>query len=288
MALIRLFGQARVFASLRRLALAATATLLVSLPANAQEDVWPDLKGDLFGDREILDGAGWVTLEAPYRAEDAAIVPIRILALRPQEEDNYIKAITLVVDQNPAPVAAVIRFRRHSGIASISTRIRVNAYSHVRAIAETNHGNLYMATKFVKASGGCSAPAGKDHEEAMANLGKMRLRQFSPMQGTAGSPALHGLREAQLMIRHPNYSGLQMDQITRNYTPAHFVREIDVRLGGERLFSVEGAISLSENPSFRFSFPADDGASLSARIVDTEGLVFSDSWRIEAAVRSGS
>ena len=46
-----------------------------ALPAAATEDVWSDLKGDLFGDREILDGAGWLVLEAPYRAEDAAIVP---------------------------------------------------------------------------------------------------------------------------------------------------------------------------------------------------------------------
>jgi hypothetical protein len=51
---------------------------------------------------------------------------------------------------------------------------------------------------------------------------------------------------------------------------------------------VEGAISLSENPSFRFLFLARDGDRLSARVEDTEGLVFSDGWRIERAARSGS
>jgi sulfur-oxidizing protein SoxY len=90
------------------------------------------------------------------------------------------------------------------------------------------------------------------------------------------------------MIRHPNYSGLQRDQITRTYTPAYFVRDVEVVLGGARLFTVEGAISLSENPSFRFLLEARDGDSLSARVEDTDGLVFSESWRLDAAARSGS
>ena len=288
MALTTPFKEFRVRAALQGLALAAAVVLLASQPARAEEDVWPSLKGDLFGDREIQDGAGWVALDAPYRAEDAAIVPIGIRIGRPADADDNVKAVTLVIDQNPAPVAAVIRFDRPGVVTAVSTRIRVNAYSHVRAIAETVHGRLYMATKFVKASGGCSAPASKDREEAMANLGKMRLRQFSPERGTAADASVRGLREAQLMIRHPNYSGLQMDQITRTYTPAYFVRDVDVRLGGARLFTVEGAISLSENPSFRFLFLAPDGDSLSARVEDTEGHVFSDSWRIERVARSGS
>lgn len=282
MASIGRFRRSRGFSFAGLLAVVAGAALPMSLPAGAAEDVWSDLKGDLFGDREILDGAGWLVLEAPYRAEDAAMVPISILALRPQRQDSYIKTITLVIDQNPAPVAAVIHFQPRSGVASISTRIRVNAYGQVRAIAETNRGELHMATKFVKASGGCSAPAGKDHEAVMENLGQMRFRQFSAPPSAEAGTALPDLREAQLLIRHPNYSGLQMDQITRNYTPAHFVRDIEVRLGDDLLFSVEAAISLSENPSFRFFFPANGADSLSARIVDTEDRIFSKTWTIKA------
>ena len=72
------------------------------------------------------------------------------LSVRPGE--------TLVVDANPAPVAAVFNMSPENGVATISTRLRINAYSHVRAIAETSDGELFMATRFVKASGGCSAP----------------------------------------------------------------------------------------------------------------------------------
>jgi len=251
--------------------------------AASQDDTWRDLRGDLFGDRPIGDGGEWIAIEAPYRAHDAAIVPIDITALRPQRPDSFIKTITLVIDENPAPVAAVFHLGPQSGLASISTRVRVNAYSHVRAIAETNTGELFMATRFVKASGGCSAPASKDAEDALANLGKMRLRQFAPIpaaQGQAGSPAV---REAKLMIRHPNHSGFQMDQITRYYIAAHFVHDIQIRRGDDLILSVEGAISLSEDPTLRFKFLAEDDDVLHVRVEDTENQVFTQGWNVTAA-----
>lgn len=266
-------------------ALAGVAYLVVFLglvagSAAAQEDVWSELRGDLFGDRPIHDGGAWLTIEAPYRAYDAALVPVDIRVLRPQSPDRFIKTITLVIDQNPAPVAAVFTFGPLSGLASISTRVRVNAYSYLRAIAETNDGQLYMASRFVKASGGCSAPALKDQDQAFANLGQMRLRQFTPKPSAGMIGESPVVREAQLMIRHPNYSGLQMDQITRNYVPLHIVRDIEIRQGEDLVLAVEGAISLSENPSVRFHFVPNGAGALSVRIEDTEDRVFMRSWDI--------
>ena len=37
-----------------------------------------------------------------------------------------------------------------------------------------------MAQTFVKASGGCSAPAVKNSKDALASMGEMKLRQFTP------------------------------------------------------------------------------------------------------------
>ena len=47
-------------------------------PAKADEDVWPTLKQTNFGDRDILAEDGFVTLDAPVTAEDAAIVPLTV------------------------------------------------------------------------------------------------------------------------------------------------------------------------------------------------------------------
>jgi sulfur-oxidizing protein SoxY len=247
--------------------------------ATDEDEAWPDLRDALFDDRPILDGAGVIGLEAPVRAYDAAIVPLTMVAEIPQTEERYIKSITLVIDNNPAPVAAVFQLTPRSGNATIATRVRVNAYTNIRAIAETNDGALYMATKFVKASGGCSAPASKDHDQVMARLGKMKLKQSRPAK-------LGERHEVQLLVSHPNYSGLQMDQITRNYVPAHFVQDVTVSYAGETIMTVEGAISISENPSFHFSFVPAGPGDLSVEVRDTEEAVFHSSWQVNPAAGS--
>ncbi len=244
-----------------------------SLAAASEDDPWPDLREALFEDRPIQDGSGVISLEAPTRAYDAALVPVTLTAEMAQTSERYIKSITLVIDKNPAPVAAVFNTSPLAGNATIATRIRINEYTNVRAIAETSDGQLYMATKFVKASGGCAAPASKDSEAAMARLGKMKLKQSQKI--TLGQP-----NSVQLLISHPNYSGLQMDQLTRLYVPARFVQDIEVRYGDETILSVEGSISLSEDPAIRFSFIPNDPGEISVEVRDSEDTLFSGSWPV--------
>lgn len=281
-----------VFATALTLSLFALPLIAMQGPAKAAEEsryyeaVWPDLQGDIFGEREILDGSQIISLKTPYRAHDAALVPVTITAKAPQSAADHIKTITLVIDKNPAPVAAVFHMGPESGIATLSTRVRVNMYSYVRAIAETNDGKLYMVKSFVKASGGCAAPAGKDKDEALASMGKMKLRQFSPIPAKKNQSS--PIREAQIMIRHPNASGLQMDQVSGLFIPAHFVQKIEVTQGDKKILMVEGAISLSENPSIRFHFTGKEGAELSVRAVDTENNEFTKSWKIKTPKKQGS
>ncbi|MEM7222827.1 MAG: quinoprotein dehydrogenase-associated SoxYZ-like carrier [Pseudomonadota bacterium] len=245
-----------------------------ALAANQDEALWNDLRETLFEDRAILPGDGVIDLDAPYRAHDAAVVPISMVALMPQTSERYIKAMTLIIDKNPAPVAAVFELTPQSGLATISTRVRVDSYTHMRVIAETNDGQLYMTTKFVKAAGGCSAPALKNEEEAIARLGKMKLRQSQPAR--LGEP-----NEVQLLISHPNYSGLQRDMLTNYYIPAHFVREVVVSYGGQPVLKMEGAISISEDPSLRFTFVPEGPGELTVEAWDTDDTQFTQGWPID-------
>ena len=229
--------------------------------------IWQKVHAGLFAGAPIAPGDGVVALEAPARAQDAATVPITIRAQFPQTADRYIDKVWLVVDNNPSPIAAIFQFTQLSGRADIETRIRVEQYTHVRAIAATNDGSLYMATRYVKASGGCSAPLGPDAAGANASIGKMRI--LVDQAPPPGQPAL-----ASLMISHPNVSGLAMDQSTRTYAPAHFVRSVEVRRGGDLIMRADVDFSISENPYFRFYIaPADEGA-LEATVVDNQDLVF--------------
>jgi sulfur-oxidizing protein SoxY len=124
----------------------------------------------------------------------------------------------------------------------------------------------------VKAAGGCSAPAAKLEAESIP-LGTMRFRQFHAETGGD-----RDTREAQLLIRHPNYSGMQMDQITRLYVPAHFVKSVRVWQGDALLLAVEGGISIAENPEFRFDYRPNGAASFRAEMEDSEGASFRQEW----------
>lgn len=257
------------------------ALSLSATPSMAGDDVWPELKTEIFGERTIHDGNAQLSLDAPYRAQDAALVPITIKTAVPQSPAHKIKTITLVIDENPVPVAAVFHLAPNSGIAQLSTRVRINAYSHVRAIAEMNDGKLYMVSRFVKASGGCSAPASKNQDQAIAEMGKMRLRQY--MKATTPGDRPGKTREAQLQIRHPNHSGLQMDQLTGYYLHAHYVEKIEIKQGVSLILTIDGAISLSEDPTVRFSYTPVSKEKLQVRVVDSEGKIFSGSWSFQEA-----
>ena len=256
--------------------LVALLTLALAAPvwsAGEDESRWNALREMLFQDRPILDGAEVLTLDAPQRAHDAAIVPISIEPAFPQTEQRHIRTVTLLIDENPLPVAGRFHFTSASGRAALSTRVRVNAYTNIRAIAETNDGKLYMAKRYVKASGGCSAPAGKDPELALARVGKMKLRQSESL--VLGKPNL-----AQLLVSHPNHTGMQMDQITHHYVPAHFVNTIEVRYGDEPVLTVESDISLSEDPSIHFYYTPEEPGEMSVKVTDSKDQVFTRSWRL--------
>jgi sulfur-oxidizing protein SoxY len=263
----------------------AGAAAVAARPALAQlktgdnpdaSPVWQKVRASLFGDKPITSPADdLIELEAPVRAEDAAIVPVAIRTRLPQKADRYVEKVWLIIDNNPSPISAVFNFTPASGRADVETRVRVDEYTHMRAIAQTNDGKLYMSTRFVKASGGCSAPPGKDQASALATLGKMRFKVEGEVK--ANQPAL-----AQLMISHPNNSGLAMDQLTRQFTPAHFVRRVNVTYGGQPVLSADLDFSISENPNLRFYFVANDKADgeLKVDVVDSNDLKFETTLKL--------
>mgnify|MGYP002620545062 CR=1 FL=1 len=252
----------------RLAALAASALIASGAPhgALAADDIWPALKKDIFGERTVVEDTTAVALDAPYRADDAALVPLTVRI--PAHMSEHVKKLTLVIDQNPAPVVGDFTFgpAAGSGERVIETRVRVDMYSNIRAIVETDDGRLLMATKFVKAAGGCSAPALKDTDAALADAGRMQIRHL------AGEG--QDQRMGQVMIRHPQYSGLQLNQATGYYIPAKFLRSIDVTRGGERVFRVEGGISLSEDPNIRFTYASGTDDTIEVTAEDTDGRTF--------------
>jgi sulfur-oxidizing protein SoxY len=239
-------------------------------------DPWPGLVQDIFNNRPMNDGTDVIAIEMPYRAEDAAIVPVTLRTKLSAGDGRRVLTITLVIDRNPAPMAAKFELGPDANVTEISTRVRINNYTDVHAVAELSDGKLYVAKTYVKASGGCSAPAAKNAEEANSRLGQMRYRQFA----RAGQGPASGAREAQIMIGHPSNSGLQMDQVTQLYIPAFFVNELRLWQDDSPVLAMEGGISISEDPNIRFTYVSNGAKRFRAEAKDTEGHVFQKEWNV--------
>lgn len=251
-------------------ALAALSTPLVraaigGLPANTghadSSPQWENLRGHLFGTKPIDASSGRVQLIVPLRAAYGASVPIRIVSGLPQRPELYVKKMTLLVDNNPSPIAAVLNLTTEVGQADFETRIRVDEYSHVRLIAELSNGELHMDSRYVKTSGGCSAPPNR---EALNLIGR-----------TVFKVANDGIKmdqptTADVTVIHPNDTGFELNNVTVMYIPPHFVRSIKVSYAERKIFDADLDFSVSENPTWRFNFVPHGPGDLRAEVEDSK------------------
>jgi sulfur-oxidizing protein SoxY len=255
---------------------AAAALVLSGAAAQAYDDAWPDLQEALFPGKTLASGDAFIHITAPERAYDAAVVPIAIDFDLAKMQGIAVKTMTLVIDKNPAPVAAVFHYPEDTANPSVGTRVRVNEYTNIHAVVEAADGRLFLATVFVKAAGGCSAPASKSVADAKAHLGDLKLKV--PKQAAADKPS-----KLELLIRHPNFTGMQMDQVTRNYVPADFVQNVSITHDGKPVLSIEGNISLSENPAFDFWLKPKAQGVLRVDAEDSNGRKFERVWMVPAS-----
>jgi len=220
---------------------------------------WKAIAQYIFGDRKIEPTDTLIKLDAPERAEDAALMPVTLT----MPEKDKIKSVYLVIDDNPSPLAAHVSFGPAADPGSLQLRVRVDTYTNVHAVAETRDGRLFGTVAFVKASGGCSAPVASSDDEAMQGIGEMRMK-FAEGAGPGKS------MQATLMVRHPNFSGMQMNQLTRNYTPSRYIDKLSVSYGDRKIFDLDADISLSTNPVITFSFVPEGKGPLKVIASDTK------------------
>jgi sulfur-oxidizing protein SoxY len=232
---------------------------------------WQQLQEAIFGKRAVADGAGVIQIDTPEHALDAALVPITLT----MKSATPIKGLYLVIDNNPSPLASHFTFGPRADPHILKLRVRVNQYTYIHAVAETADGKLFVSRQFVKTSGGCSAPVGADNADALKDLGLMKLHLLGPF--SPGKPL-----QAQLMIRHPNFNGMQMDLSSRGYTPARFIRTIDATYDGAAIFHLDSDISLSTDPVITFGFVPEKKGSMQLVVRDSDNAAFNHSFAVPA------
>lgn len=252
--------------------------------ATARAERWAELKGAVFGDRPVLDGpeaVQAVKLDAPVRAQDAALVPISVELAA----GLPVAALWVLVDGNPSPRAGTFRFGEAADPRLLRMRVRVDQYTLLHAVAELRDGRLLAVERYVKASGGCSAPSLKDAALAMSRMGQMRLRLLrdpaAAVVAAGGAPPSDGESlVANLLVSHPNNNGMQVEQLSGRFIPARYVQDLSVRQGGRTVFDLEADISLSEDPALTFAFHPQGTGPVEVEMQDSTGAKFRQSFAL--------
>lgn len=264
-------------------ALVVTLTI-VSNPslalAETDEEYWAEIKTDFFGDKVILPAIGRFSISTPTVAFDAGLIPVTVY-LKPSALADA-KQIHLFVDRNPTPLAARIEIGAglkngvDIGTHTLTTRVRSEYASKVRAVLETRDGKYYMASVKVdslESDGGCSSPTPKDLDNDILKHGNIR------MSVRADKETHRHWREGTVRVRHPNITGMQMNPTTGSFPPAWYVSLVEIKQDEALIFRIHAGISLSRNPHFRFTYASQsDSHSLHAWAKDSKGSEFQKTY----------
>ncbi len=249
------------------------------LPTNVGHDdtspQWDQLRAKLYGTRPITTGdASLVELMIPLRAAYGASVPVKFATRVPQTRERHLKQLRLLVDKNPSPIAATLALTPDLGQANFETRLRVDEYSHVRAVGEMSDGSLHMASRYVKVSGGCSAPPNRDQ---LHLIGRTSFRVPDGVARAADKPGEAANARpvvADVTVVHPNDTGFELNHVTVMYIPPHFVRRLKVTYADRLLFDADQDFSIAENPTWRFMFVPRESGLLVAEVEDSKDQRF--------------
>ena len=199
------------------------------LASSVYSSSWDDyLKQQVVGDKTVwYDNS--ILLQAPYRALDPAGVEISIYDRAPGITD-YTK-LTLVIDENPTPCCATFEF--WNTVPHIITNIRVNAYTDIRVISENNYDALRYNKQYIKAAGGCSAPPVLTSDKPFGTINLIQSNGWT-----------------KIKIWHPNFSGMQFNQLTRSEIPAEYIDKVQMWVDDKLVWEYNGTIGIAQDVFF--------------------------------------
>ena len=256
----------------RTLLIGCLSFMAFSNLASAESDPkkWPVVRESFFGDRPMAE-APFISFTAPRRAESGAQVPLEMMV--DQTQANAIKTIYLLVDSNPIPLTATYHLTDKLGKFKLSTRIRMEMDSYIRAVGETADGKLYLASVEIRAAGGCGGTVDGDEKEIRAAAGKIKLNVESPVK--LGEPT-----QTTFMIKHPMRTGLQRDLVSQGFVPAFYIQKAAFTYNNEKVMDVDIGVGTSEDPYFRFNFTPKAPGVLAVKATDNEGKEFSQQTEV--------
>ena len=205
------------------------AILSFVMVSNVESSSWDDhIKEEVVGDKTVwYDNS--ILIQAPYRALDPAGVEISIYDRAPGIAD-YTK-LTLVIDENPTPCCATFEFWEM--VPHIMTNIRVNAYTDLRVISENEFDELRYNKQYIKAAGGCSASPVLTSDEPFGTINLLQTNGWT-----------------KIKIWHPNFSGMQFNQLTGSEIPAEYIDNVKMWVDDNLVWEYNGTIGIAQDVFF--------------------------------------
>ncbi len=252
---------------MKKLVIAAglSVALVGNAYAEADPKLWAVMKEAFFAKREMKE-VDFMKIEAPKRAESGAQVPVTYTIDNAAAGGVKIVKLYSFVDANPIPLTATYHLTDAIGDFNLSTRIRFETDAYVRLVGEDASGKLYLASRVIRAAGGCGGMVENDEAAIRAAAGKIKLNVEA---AKAGVPAV-----TTFNIKHIMRTGLQRDLVSQGYVPAFYINKTEFKYNGKPLMTVDVGVGTAEDPYFKFNFTPKEAGKLEVTATDNEGKTF--------------
>jgi sulfur-oxidizing protein SoxY len=257
--------------SLKKLILGAMGAawiLACSLPAFAEPDpkLWPVMKEAFFAKRDMQE-VSFIKIDAPRRAESGAQVPVTYMVDNAAANGVKIVKLYAFVDANPIPLTATYHLTEALGDFNLATRIRFETDAFVRLVGEDAAGKLYVASREIRAAGGCGGTVDGDEAAIRASAGKIKFKVEEPVKIGAATATTFN-------IKHPMRTGLQRELVSQGFVPAFYINKAAFNYNGKNILTVDVGVGTAEDPYFKFNFVPDAPGKLEVTATDNEGKSF--------------
>jgi sulfur-oxidizing protein SoxY len=251
-----------------KLLLASAISLVLAVPASAEPDpkLWPVMKEAFFAKRDMQE-VDFIKIDAPRRAESGAQVPVTYSVDNAAAKGVKITKLYAFVDANPIPLTATYHLTDALGNFQLATRIRFETDAFVRLVGEDASGKLYVASREIRAAGGCGGTVEGDEAAIRAAAGKIKFKVDDP--ATIG-----GVTSTTFNIKHPMRTGLQRELVSQGFVPAFYIKKAEFSYNGKPVLTIDVGVGTAEDPYFKFNFVPDAAGKLEVTATDNEGKAF--------------
>jgi len=256
-------------------ALASAILFAFSLPVFAEPDpnLWPVMKEAFFAKRDMQE-VDFIKIDAPRRAESGAQVPVTYLIDNAAAKGVKITKLYAFVDANPIPLTATYHLTDALGNFQLSTRIRFETDAFVRLVGEDAAGKLYLASREIRAAGGCGGTVDGDEAAIRASAGKIKFKVEGPVK-------IGDATAATFNIKHPMRTGLQRELVSQGFVPAFYIKKSEFTYNGKPVLTIDVGVGTAEDPYFKFNFVPDTPGKLEVVATDNEGKAFTQTVEVK-------